>query len=353
MKNGLMLRSLVFGIVVLFFGAGVTSAFTVEPSRSSQSMSRGNILYVGGSGPGNFTTIQGAVNNATNGDTIFVYNNTYNENVDTKLKKITLLGEDRDTTIINGQTTAAVVRIGTSDITLSGFTLVGTPTEIIVEVTTLSENVFITGNLIKDGAYGIVLSPTTTKVTIRDNTIRNNAFVGIQLQTSSYDVISENRIENNGGQGISLSLSSNHNSILNNSIINNANEAILIEGMTSTQNTIDGNNISDNQIGIRFTSAGKNTIKNNNIEGSLMEGVLLKSSSENAIEKNNFIDNKRQATFKVSSRNTWDANYWSNWIGFKLTQPLFQKFPKAICGGLRINFDRNPAKLPYNISTEA
>jgi parallel beta-helix repeat protein len=316
-------------------------------------MNRGNILYVGGSGPGNYTTIQEAINNATNGDTIFVYNNTYNENIDTKLKKISLMGEERDITIIKGQTTAPVVKIGSSDVTITGFTVIGTPTEVVIQVVSLSDNVFIFNNVIKDGGYGISLLPTTSKVTITDNTIINHAFIGIQLQTSSYDVISGNRIENNGGQGIELSLSSNHNSILNNSIINNAKEAILVGGITSTENTIAGNNISNNQIGIRFTSAGSNTIKNNNIQESSMEGVLLQSSNENAIEKNNFIQNKRQAAFKLSSRNSWDANYWSNWIGFKLTQPLFQKFPKVIGGLLRLNFDWHPAKLPYNISTFA
>ena len=353
MKNELLARSFVFGIVVLFFGASVTSAYNVEPSFSSQPINRGNILYVGGSGPGNYTTIQEAINNATNGDTIFVYNNTYNENIDTKLKKISLMGEERDITIIQGQTTAPVVKIGSSDVTIAGFTVIGTSTEVVIQVISLSDNVFIFNNVIKDGGYGISLLPTTSKVTISDNTIINHAFIGIQLQTSSYDVISGNRIENNGGQGIELSLSSNHNSILNNSIINNAKEAILVGGITSTENTIEGNNISNNQIGIRFTSAGSNTIRSNNIQGSTMEGVLLQSSNENAIEKNNFIQNKRQAAFKLSSRNSWDANYWSNWIGFKLTQPLFQKFPKVIGGLLRLNFDWHPAKLPYNISTFA
>jgi hypothetical protein len=65
---------------------------------------------------------------------------------------------------------------------------------------------------------------------------------------------------------------------------------------------------------------------------------------------NNFIDNKRQATFKISSRNVWDANYWSNWIGVKLSAPIFQKFPKVILGGVRMNFDKNPALVPYNIT---
>jgi len=65
---------------------------------------------------------------------------------------------------------------------------------------------------------------------------------------------------------------------------------------------------------------------------------------------NNFIDNKRQATFKISSRNIWDANYWSTWVGVKFSAPIFQKFPKLILGGIRMNFDKNPALEPYNIS---
>jgi nitrous oxidase accessory protein len=350
MKNGLLIKGMIFGIVVLCIGASTTTALTSKSSINPQPLERGNILYVGGAGPGNYTTIQEAINNATNGDTVFVYNNTYNENVDTKLKKITLLGEDRDTTIIVGQTTSAVLRIGVSDTTVSGFTMMGTPTETIIQVVSLTDNIFITNNVLKNGAYGIVLSSTTSKVTVTDNTIINNAFIGIQLQTSTYDIIQGNRIENNGAQGIELSLSSNHNSILNNSISNNAKEAILISGLACTENSIQGNNIYSNQIGVRFSSAGSNKIEGNNIEKSDMEGVLLQSSSENSIKMNNFIDNKRQATFKLSSRNTWDANYWSNWIGFKLSAPIFQKFPKFILGGIRLNFDKNPAKVPYNIS---
>lgn len=313
MKNKLIAKSLIVGIVALCIGASVVSAYNTNPAFIPQPMNLGNILYVGGAGPGNYTTIQAAINNATNGDTIFVYIGTYNENVDTKQKKIALLGEDRDTTIIQGQTTDPVVRIGTSDTSISEFTMIGAPDETILQVASLSENIFITNNLIKDGMNGIVLSVTTSRVTITGNTIMNNVYVGIQLQTSTYDVIQGNSIVDNKEQGIDISLSSHHNSILNNSLTGNGKEAILINGLTSTENTIKGNNISDNQIGIRFTGgAGSNKITGNNIEGSAMEGLLLQTSSENTIEMNNFIDNKRQATFKLSSRNVWDANYWSN-----------------------------------------
>jgi nitrous oxidase accessory protein len=349
MKTIIATRSIVFGIILVCIGASVASATEAE-FFSPQPSIRGDILYVGGSGPGNYTSIQEAIDNSTNGDTIFVYNGTYNENIDTKIKEITLQGEDRDITTITGAATNPVVKIGTSDTTIKGFTLTGTPTSTVLQVISLGENILITDNIIKDGANGIVLAVTTSKVTITNNIVKDNAFIGIQLTTSSYDIISDNRIAGNGAQGIGLQLGSNHNSITDNVISDNGEEAVLINGITSTENTISGNNITNNNIGVRFSSAGSNKIQSNNIQGSAMEGVLLQTSNENTIEKNNFIDNKRQATFKLSSRNTWDANYWSNWIGFKLSAPIFQNFPKFIVGGIRINLDRNPAKVPYNIT---
>jgi parallel beta-helix repeat protein len=308
-------------------------------------------LYVGGVGPGNYTTIQQAINNATNGDTIFVYAGTYNENIDTKIKKLTLIGEDRDTTIIHGQTTDHVVRIGTSDTSIEGFTMMGSSVQIILLVASLSEDVFITNNVIKNGIQGISLSLTTTRATISGNTIRDNVYIGIQVQTSTYNVIQGNNIVDNGAQGIDLSLNSNHNSILNNTITGNGEEGIAISGLGCTENTIKGNVVSDNKINIRLTTgAGSNEIISNSIENSAMEGLLLSSSSENTIEMNNFIDNSRQATFKISSRNVWDANYWSNWVGVKFSAPFFKNFPKLILGGVRMNFDKNPQLTPYNIT---
>lgn len=41
----------------------------------------GKTLYVGGSGPGNYTTIQSAINESSNGDTVFVYSGIYYDNV--------------------------------------------------------------------------------------------------------------------------------------------------------------------------------------------------------------------------------------------------------------------------------
>ena len=59
----------------------------------------GDILYVGGSGPGNYTHIQDAIDNATEGDTIYIYHKTYFEDLSVN-KSIRLMGENKNTTII-------------------------------------------------------------------------------------------------------------------------------------------------------------------------------------------------------------------------------------------------------------
>jgi nitrous oxidase accessory protein NosD len=105
MRKNIFSNSLVVGIIVLFIGASVVSAFSINLFNEFIPMSRG-WLYVGGSGPGNYTKIQDAIDNASDGDTIFVYNGTYLETYygcDMYINKpINVVGENKETTIIFG-----------------------------------------------------------------------------------------------------------------------------------------------------------------------------------------------------------------------------------------------------------
>ncbi len=62
---------------------------------------KGATIYVGGSNPGNYSTIQEAVSAAYPGDTIFVYSGDYNGTVNIQ-KPLTIIGEDRETTKVHG-----------------------------------------------------------------------------------------------------------------------------------------------------------------------------------------------------------------------------------------------------------
>ena len=104
MRNNWFRKGLVIGIIVLFIGMSINSSTgrRVEMKSTTQTL-RGNTLYVGGIGPGNYTTIQNAIDNASDGDTVFVYaySSPYYENVLVN-RSINLIGEDKNTTIIDG-----------------------------------------------------------------------------------------------------------------------------------------------------------------------------------------------------------------------------------------------------------
>jgi hypothetical protein len=96
-----MKKIIILCVVFLFVGMSVTSISGNQINNQTIKQSvRGSILYVGGIGEGNYTNIQDAVDDATDGDTVFVYDDSspyYEWNILIN-KSITLVGENRDTT---------------------------------------------------------------------------------------------------------------------------------------------------------------------------------------------------------------------------------------------------------------
>jgi parallel beta-helix repeat protein len=375
MRKKIICKALVFGIVLLFVGAGVVSALNENSIPNFKTMGLGNWLYVGGGGLDNYTRIQEAIDNASDGDTVYVFDDLspYQENIRIN-KKILVTGENRETTIISGVTGQDhVVRINTKNAEINGFTIKGAAGgQDGVTVYQLKEDNIISNNIIKESSYGIYLQATSTRTTISDNIISNNDFQGIFCQGSDRNVITGNTISANGKFGISMELnsiqnwiidntiednfggiqltgSSKQNNISGNQILNNDMEGILIKGLLCTANEITNNNISGNKAGIKISSGGKNIITSNNVKDNSMKGISLSLSNDNIIEMNNFIGNRKNAGFVASFSTTWDSNYWDNWIGVKLDLPLFKKFPKVIRGIVMRNFDTNPQEEPYEI----
>ena len=99
-------------IVICFFGMLTLSMI------SASAIDR----YVDDDGSQAYTTIQDAINAANPGDTIYVYNGTYNENVVVD-KQVTLMGEDRNGTVIDGGGSGDVVYISADWVNISRFTI--------------------------------------------------------------------------------------------------------------------------------------------------------------------------------------------------------------------------------------
>jgi len=118
-------KILIIGIIILFLGTCIIPSVAIDTVKEfSIPISNGNTLYVGGSDPGNYTKIQDAIDNASNGDTVFVYNGTYQEKTIKIEKVIKLLGEDRNTTFLDGEySEGIIVSVRTSDVTIQELTL--------------------------------------------------------------------------------------------------------------------------------------------------------------------------------------------------------------------------------------
>ncbi|MBN1280364.1 MAG: hypothetical protein JXA00_01810 [Candidatus Thermoplasmatota archaeon] len=121
-KYPLLRKGLSIFIILLFFSTSIFPSCAQKMEKQSSAPTRGNWLYVGGSGPGNYTKIQDAIDNANDGDIIFVYQGIYNGSI-TISKSITLLGEARDQTIINGVGSWKICSIYANDVTIKYFTI--------------------------------------------------------------------------------------------------------------------------------------------------------------------------------------------------------------------------------------
>ena len=76
-----MKKLLVVGMLFLLISSSCISISGVDTKQTVQSLSSGKTLYVGGSGEGNYTKIQDAIDNSSHGDTVYVYNGTYYESL--------------------------------------------------------------------------------------------------------------------------------------------------------------------------------------------------------------------------------------------------------------------------------
>ena len=347
-------KGLVIGIIILMLGVNIGSTFAgdVDVKTMLSVGFDGNTLYVGGSGPNNYTTIQSAIDNALNGDTVFVYDDSapYNENILID-KSINLIGEERDTTIIDGGIGKSVVNITASWVNISVFKLINNGVNWWEHFGILISSPYtsIFNNIIslKEG-IGVQLYSDYN--TISNNTISNN-YHGISLFECSYNTVSYNIILDNY-IGIKFKKSDN-NTFFQNVINSNSAYGISLNSW-SHYNTFYENIISSNDMhGLHVNICNYNTFYRNTIEYNV-KGLTLRSSYYNIIKNNNFKGNILHARFDESLLNTWDGNYWGrSRLIPKFIFGILCIFPSDLYSpGLYIpwvNIDWHPAQEPYDI----
>lgn len=226
-------------------------------------------LYV----PDDYKTIQEAINAAEAGDTIIVEPGNYTENVLVN-KTVSLIGRERDKTIIDGGYSLSVFRVISNNVKIMNFTI---------------QNSWGTSDIYS----GIFLS-RVVNATICNNTMRNN-IVGVNLRGGTNStLIKDNLILNNSVAGIIFAEGSNFNYVISNDIMNNT-------------------------IGVKITSCSFNTLyRNNFINNSDYPAHVFSGTSnkfDNGAEGNFWSDYRGNDTNGDGIGDTDDLPWWG--IDFK------------------------------------
>jgi len=289
-----------------------------------------------------FSSIQDGIDQAKSGDTVFVFDGLYNENVKCLLKTIDLIGQNKDWAIIDGFVNISL----SSKVTVKGFTVrrplilftsnkctifennfeVTNDLEWAIELN-LSPNNNIKSNIFKGlgfplGTGGILILRSS------DNTISDNSFSNLLKSISSYWLLSRrNTISSNtingyymklprtwssqyiiGSYGIDLQTSSNH--VVKNNIINKHLFGIFVK--FSNLNEITKNYITTTDVGIMIlTQSSFNKIVANEITSDGMSIWLsffldgFYNCSYNKIYYNNLNSGYALDHFKKNSTNIW------------------------------------------------
>ena len=221
--------------------------------------------------PDHYSTIQMAIDNSEESYRIFVRAGIYKENIVIDTDGIIIHGENKETTVIDGNKNNNVVEIVSNYCNISAFSIKNS------------------GN----DYSGIKIFSSSGNL-IQDNILLDNS-IGVSIISSSHaNNITANIITENIKHGIVLSKFSSGNTIYNNVISENIEHGITIDNV-SRGNTINWNIISYNKVGI-------------NVSG---------ISDGNLFHHNNLVNNDLNAY--DSSDNGWDngieGNYWSDYIG--------------------------------------
>ncbi|RLF53600.1 MAG: hypothetical protein DRN24_00410 [Thermoplasmata archaeon] len=270
-----------------------------------------------------YKTIQEAIDNVSTNSTIYIKKGEYSEVLYIK-KTITLIGEDRDATLIkpvSGKNKYAIY-IGVLGVTIENLSIINKAPGLY------TTGLRIAASNTKIYNCNIYNTPIGITIWTSNNSIENCKFwnckdEGIALVGSSYSKCENNRIINctfyENTDGIELQYAS-HNIISRCMFFNNTHSGIDAIAKLNNDNTISNCKIYNNvAYGIYLSDASNNKIINcvlsNNPDGNL--NIDKNSNNNQIITNNNIIEEKNHETMnnginkKTSKRNIL-LNFFTN-----------------------------------------
>jgi len=285
-------------------------------------------IIVNPDGTGDFTTIQDAINHADPLSIIEIRPGIYRESNLTISKKLALVGESPDDTIIdlNGN---------------DGFLIKST----YVELQNLK--------IIDSSHHAISIPFGSDYCNVSNCIIEHAQGHGISLQGSYnniYNVIIQG--DNSDGQGIAIRGKEN---IVNGCTVHGFQHGILTL-LAAKQNQILYSNIFNNGVGIDFRiTADYNTVAHCNIYGSTKGIYIWQNSNNNRVYLNSFWKNDDDAIDE--GNNTWDngeqGNYWDDYLGVDVNGDGVGDTPYTISSVAKDRYPLMTMILPDTITVPA
>lgn len=313
---------------------------------------KGIIITVDDDGPADYSKIQDAINASSDGDTVFVNEGKYSEDLIIN-KTINLIGEDKaETTIRCVGNNLYIVTIQKDYVNISGFTFTFelkiypswkertngiildnaqhcyftdnniTGFNTAMKINSTSDNNIISNNKYFNNEMGVGISSHYN--TIVNNTFTSNDYYAIALRAGS-NFINNNTFKYNED---GIAIRSNNNTVTNNTFTSQGYYAI---GLFAKENLISHNQFTDNDHGFYLNDAHHNTISDNNISGSFY-GIYLIDSDNNRILRNNVSKSSWGGISLLSSSN--------NKIGYNLVSENKHGIAVGGCSGNRIYKNR-------------
>ncbi len=307
----------------------------------------GNVLNVGNGE--NYTHIQDAIDDAENGDIILVHEGIYHENLSID-KSVEIIGE-------GAKIKTDGIKIYADDVLMENFSIEGygrgkgiicygdSASIIENEICHFNTSIFVYGkhflmeeNVMRNSICGVWLNESSD-ANIINNTFCNNWY-GVWGEKAENVSISYNNFSYNHWYAIWME--GKRGSIDNNYFIHNWYSVYFYN---SIHFSLEKNVIKINIHGPQFVNSSFNMVEKNVFQHNEHYGIYFGwRSNGNSITRNDFIENAQNA--RDDGKNTWNENYWSNYIGVKMRIFYFLHFP---CYIPSFSFDWHPMLTPQNI----
>ncbi|MFA5771798.1 MAG: PQQ-binding-like beta-propeller repeat protein [Thermoplasmata archaeon] len=191
------------------------------------------LVAVKNNNTGNFySKIQDAIDASSAGDTVYVYNGTYYEQL-TINKQITLAGENCYGTVLKGDgaSLSKGIYITTSGVKIYTLKIDGFYYGVCFYWQSSNNNT-VASNILQNNSHSGIYSYYGSNNIITSNTIQNNTVSGIYLEYSSYNLVTYNTIMDNDQYGLYLS-HSQENNVTGTTISNNNDFDICVASSSS------------------------------------------------------------------------------------------------------------------------